>query len=179
MSSSIPSWWSTYFPWEHKEKPTLSIIELKCTEHHKVADSNDGSEEPKLNCDGFIFTDESENLWYNQYPSASYGQLDDSSNWLATINFENEEEYTTAADANVVIERKDLAKYLADILYGVHKQLEDEKFCAKKSLLEKHYEEVVLLFEQQFKKKVVVKPRVTENGRKLKGNFKVTFENSN
>ena len=63
-------------PWKDHLKEIV-LYELRCLEHHKVAWDQDPHGEKKH--DGFVFLDETENRrWTNQYPTASYGQLDDS-----------------------------------------------------------------------------------------------------
>ena len=50
------------------------LIRLTVIEHHKVP----GEWSAALEYDGYILQDENGARWYNQYPYASYGQLDDS-----------------------------------------------------------------------------------------------------
>lgn len=64
---------------------TLQMVKMKsmiCVEHHKVSD--EWSDEEKY--DGFIFHDPTDGTkWFNQYPTASYGQLDTSNDHKITI----------------------------------------------------------------------------------------------
>lgn len=57
----------------------IDIRMLQVTEHHKVpihwADRED------LRADGFLLKDAEGKEWRNQYPTAGYGQLDDSNDW--------------------------------------------------------------------------------------------------
>jgi len=64
---------SLYLPWQDL-LDWVEVLELTCVAHHKVP--TDYSDE--LRCDGYIFEDAAKNSWYNQYPKASYGQIDDS-----------------------------------------------------------------------------------------------------
>ena len=50
------------------------LIRLTVVEHHKVP----GEWSDALEYDGYVLRDDNGALWYNQYPYASYGQLDDS-----------------------------------------------------------------------------------------------------
>ena len=50
------------------------VIRLTVIEHHKVP----GEWSDALEYDGYVLQDENGARWYNQYPYASYGQLDDS-----------------------------------------------------------------------------------------------------
>lgn len=80
----------TFFPWEHK-LISIHLELLTCAEHHKVPNAYDESKPPVLDCDGFIFTNPSTNeTWHNQYPSASYGQLTDTANYLVTVDCDRE-----------------------------------------------------------------------------------------
>lgn len=68
----------------HSEVPTPGVYDIKdlqfrlltITEHHKVP----GEWSDELECDGFIAVDEAGQVWENQYPRASYGQLCDKAN---------------------------------------------------------------------------------------------------
>lgn len=53
---------------------SMRFFDLTVTEHHKVP--GEWSDEKEY--DGFIATDKNGNIWHNQYPRASYGQLSDS-----------------------------------------------------------------------------------------------------
>jgi hypothetical protein len=63
-------------PWED-EMENQRILVLTCAEHHKVRNTW-AKPEDEPDCDGFIFLDAEGGKWYNQYPTASYGQVDDS-----------------------------------------------------------------------------------------------------
>lgn len=76
---------SLYLPWKDK-LIGIECKELICAEHHKVTN---GWDEEK-NCDGFIFHDSDGGIWQNQYPSASYGQLDDRNDRI--VYFHTDEE---------------------------------------------------------------------------------------
>jgi len=79
-----------YLPWE-QNLLRQNILICKCVEHHKVP----GDWEDELKYDGFKFQDQNGKVWDNQYPKASYGQLDDSNNGIlhAADRFESEEKY--------------------------------------------------------------------------------------
>lgn len=75
---------SLYLPWEDK-LTSLRILSAKCIEHHKVP----GEWDDVIQYDGFVFEETDDCVmpghpyvagrrWHNQYPRASYGQLDDS-----------------------------------------------------------------------------------------------------
>lgn len=54
--------------------------EVTVVEHHKV--SGEWSDEKQY--DGFILKDDQDRVWYNQYPTASYGQVSDDADGLFT-----------------------------------------------------------------------------------------------
>lgn len=70
---------SLYCPWLGDKLSGLEIKKLVVKEHHKVAWDQDENNEKKY--DGYILEDETGKIWYNQYPTANFGQLDDSMNF--------------------------------------------------------------------------------------------------
>ena len=70
---ATPRFGRLYLPWED-ELRSINILPLTCIEHHRVP----GEWDDKIEHDGFVFQDEQGQRWANQYPRASYGQLDDS-----------------------------------------------------------------------------------------------------
>ena len=63
----------------HGDQPTFHFKKLTVTEHHKVSDQWAYRESRVY--DGYILTD-GEDIYFNQYPSAKYGQLNDSGDHL-------------------------------------------------------------------------------------------------
>lgn len=57
----------------------IDIRMLQVTEHHKVP--NHWGDKEDLCSDGFLLKDVEGKEWRNQYPTASYGQMDDSNDW--------------------------------------------------------------------------------------------------
>lgn len=73
-----------YLPGHDKLKE-IQIISLMCVEHHKVHGDYDDRAQPPQH-DGYIFKDlETGRIYQNQYPTASYGQLDDSQNYTVRL----------------------------------------------------------------------------------------------
>jgi hypothetical protein len=77
---SRPSSLGLYCPWnEEHTLLDISVVMLKCMSHAKVAWDQDPKGEKKY--DGFTFSelpislDPPSRRWFNQYPTASYGQL--------------------------------------------------------------------------------------------------------
>jgi hypothetical protein len=100
-----------YYPWEDQLN-RLSVVALTCEEHHKVGDGY--SEEKK--CDGFVFGDEQQASWYNQYPEASYGQIDTSNDWI--VRKEREAEDIKRSQMT------ELCTFLENVLRGIRGMLE-------------------------------------------------------
>lgn len=76
---------------------SIEVKMLTVKEHHKVPWCHEPDGEKKY--DGFIFTeqldDDKEQIWYNQYPTASYGQLDDTSDRIVFRHLEHTNEEIT------------------------------------------------------------------------------------
>ena len=93
FTAGSPRFGNLYLPWED----TLDKIQLMsatCIEHHKVPTEWDA--EPSN--DGFVFAEtEGDSVgrqWHNQYPRASYGQLDDSNDYrISIVGMINEKEF--------------------------------------------------------------------------------------
>lgn len=76
-----PLFFPLYLPGYDKLKE-IQIIPLMCVEHHKVHGDYDDRTQPPQH-DGYVFKDlNTEQIYHNQYPTASYGQLDDSQNYM-------------------------------------------------------------------------------------------------
>ena len=136
-----------YIPWICGPA-TIEVIKLKCASHHKVPNNyND-----KPDHDGFIFIDDTGHRWFNQFPRASYGQIDDSMNrkvrrvankwsrdiywndlpaWLLNIKeceqegFQSEVGLTKDQVALLAAHRRDIEKVLDDRYH--HKVIYDIK----------------------------------------------------
>lgn len=81
---------SLYDPRIH-DLESIEVKMLTVKEHHKVPWYHEPAGEKKY--DGFIFTEQlnegKEEIWYNQYPTASYGQLDDTSDRIVFRHLEH------------------------------------------------------------------------------------------
>lgn len=77
-----------YLPWVDKLK-SIEVVNLTCVSEHAVAWDQDPKGEK--NNKGYLFTDDAGNKWANQYPTASYGQLDDSADRVVRRHFETSE----------------------------------------------------------------------------------------
>lgn len=104
FEASSPRFGGLYFPWTDK-LISLEVLALTCKEHCKVGWDQEAGGEPKY--DGFIFEDQQGRVWHNQYPKASYGQIDDSQNWIVRPGWETEGEdlYLYATEAEIYLER--------------------------------------------------------------------------
>lgn len=120
FTATSPRFKATYFPW----MDTLNSITIKmmdCVEHHKVPGEWD--DEPKY--DGFIFKDQDETTWNNQYPRAAYGQIDDSQNWFVR---------RVDQDARKMYRMQDLKHYLEAAYTGVQSLKKEEMQAEAQSL---------------------------------------------
>lgn len=164
-----------YLPWCDELK-SIELLKLTCTEHHRVTD--EWSDEAEH--DGFRFVDEKGAVWDNQYPRASYGQLDDSANWRVRPDFEG---MKAALSKDQIFEMfskyrdtTDVTKYLENITRGLESlkseladdRKQDEPSTRRDELpvfieaLQKHYDEVIGLLKAQGVT-ATVGPRVFKN----------------
>ena len=109
---ATPRYRGLYLPWEDRLN-NIAVAFLECVEHHKVPDCHDPDRELKY--DGYVFVDIHGKRWANQYPSASYGQIDDTMNWLVLPMWEDAETHERFTDARIYLARvqrgvRDLAK---------------------------------------------------------------------
>lgn len=107
---------SMYLPWED-ELHSIDILEVECVEHHKVAWDQDP--DGKKEHDGFVFKDDDGRIWHNQYPRASYGQIDDSQNWVIRPGWEGR----TVEDCRQYF--TDVEKFLENVQRGLHELSKD------------------------------------------------------
>jgi hypothetical protein len=121
---------------------TIEMKYLECIEHHKVPEAWD--ETKKLECDGFIFVDEDGNRYLNQYPIASYGQINDEEDGIVQLSSETELKLY-----------KDAKRVLSNIYRGIQ-----DKQCSPelKKALEDHRDELIDLIEKETDKLVSIQP---------------------
>lgn len=96
----------------------INIIELTVTEHHKVRGDFD-SDQKKPKYDGFILTDKEGNIWHNQYPRASYGQVSDESDRRFVRHLEDKSQYDTWLKEEIVFECHLLGDVVGKIDRGI------------------------------------------------------------
>lgn len=69
----------------NNDMPTeVHFVELTVEAHFKVSDRNDPQD--RKDCDGYFLRDDKGVVWKNQYPHATYGQLDDSADRFFTTD---------------------------------------------------------------------------------------------
>lgn len=172
-------WGSLFIPW----LDTLHGIEIKkltCKEHHKVAWDQDPKREKEY--DGFIFTEEksehASGQWFNQYPTACYGQLDDSANWRVAPDL-TVAEAAGLHDNKVWAMHQDVTVFLANALRGVN-HLKDKGDCKESQALTDFCGKIVKLLKDDFNTEVCVNPMKVEyedgSVGELEGFFDVTLE---
>lgn len=123
-----------YYPWKD-EFVGVKFKKLLCKEHHRVP----GDWDDEVKYDGFIFSetiDGKEELYNNQYPRASYGQLDTSGDYK--IIDHTTDDYYMFTDAE---------KALETILRGIPELKEREPEWSK--ALQEHYDQMVKLINEQ------------------------------
>jgi hypothetical protein len=126
FEQTVPRFGCSYYPWEDTLKG-IELLKLTCQEHHRVS----GSWDDEKKYDGFIFTD-GVNNYNNQYPRASYGQLDTSNDYRVR---HNHKVYT------------DVCVYLDALKDGVYDLREKKPEWAEK--LKHHMNEIVLLINKE------------------------------
>lgn len=136
-------------PWND----TVTKIHLKTltvSEHHKVPD--EWGDQEVLKFDGFILLDDKGNKWYNQYPYASYGQLNDISDAMFNDGME---------------EVCDAMRFLDDLARAV-------RTVENPSVLATHYIDVIEEIEKFTGKKIEQHPVVltTADGKTITSSFK-------
>ena len=126
-----------FLPWED-EVVSKTIEQLSVKEHHKVPNYWDSVGAVKEN-DGYVLNGPDGSVWYNQYPKASYGQLDDSADRL----------YLRCSDEKVptLVRSTSFVHYMENVLRGI-KSLEAGD-VDKSKLLSQHFDEMKAMFEAQ------------------------------
>ncbi len=117
-----PLFTSLYVPWIDTLKE-VKIHALECVEHHKVP----VEWQDNASADGFIFQniDGQKTRWFNQYPTASYGQASNDEDFKVRVGEQNDGT-PVVADAKVFSENEslwglwDVTKYLNEIHRGLH-----------------------------------------------------------
>lgn len=135
---------SVFLPWEDTLK-SIETYRLICAEHHAVADQQDPNEEKKY--DGFVFVQEDGTRWHNQYPKASYGQLDDRQDYRVRRDPTCRKSTMTRDE---LLEQfgafTDARAYLEDLYQGIH-ELKRAGADEKAEALESHLGDVVHMAE--------------------------------
>lgn len=155
--SKYPSFFPLYKPWED-ELVKIEIIQLTCEEHHKVKWDYAEDVPESYTSDGYVFKDKDGRRWLNQYPSASFGQLDDSANWKVHLK-----DYGDEADEGDYRSFEDVRMFLNRILRGLRPAdavvpgVVEEPIRAS---LQKFYDDLVLKIKEEFGIVVNTKARV-------------------
>lgn len=118
-----------YLPWRDKLEEII-ITPLMCVHHEKVYGDWDDPEKEQPKHDGFIFEDQvTSKIYHNQYPRASYGQLDDSNNWIARCPHD------------FFVRLTHLESHVDNILRGL-RQFKKDGHVNEHDLLKAHLEEI-------------------------------------
>lgn len=130
---------------------SIDVIVLKCVEHHKVpyADTFYNNER---RADGFIFVDENNRRWVNQYPSAIYGQTDDSNDRVV------QREYIQHVDGEItdrfMTRYTDAFSMLAKICEALHTKRRVIETDDMRKGFEKYLNDFQTLVEEKIDKKI-------------------------
>jgi hypothetical protein len=191
-----PSQLSLYAPWNKDHRLlNLQIVMLKCMFHHKVAWDQDPEGEKKY--DGFVFFEAPVSFnppsrrWFNQYPSASYGQLSTDADYHLYLDWKgcgmSVKETIALEDSDKgMTELQDGCKFLANIRRGMvtiakSPDWKDEDKTEAVSALIEFENRVHLLMEEAVGKKLRIMQVMYEpaaDGREpiLMDWFEVVFE---
>jgi hypothetical protein len=142
--SPEPHFGNLYLPWCDTLKE-IKLLDVQCLEHHRVP----GEWDNEIKHDGFIFKDDTGRVWYNQYPRAAYGQMDDSNNWRIrpAIRLEGDTPWLSYEDVSVYLER--LERAIRHIEPNFLRSNEPPLSDDQKAMLQRHYDEIAELIQKQ------------------------------
>jgi hypothetical protein len=152
LPSAMPSF-GPYRPWLGDSITKLEIVELTCQSHHKVKWVYDPTEEEAKH-DGFIFVDKTGAEWYNQYPRAEYGQLDDTADWIvarAKLDPEVNPDWDAYTDITMYLRRigNGIKRFLNPAETSTDFEEKRLRPIAAESL-QKHFDHVVELLKTEY-----------------------------
>lgn len=168
-----------YLPWVDILN-NIEVKELTCIEHHRVGWDQDPKQEKKY--DGFIFIEENakhqSGRWFNQYPSASYGQLSNAADYRVEADL-TVAEIEALPDNKVWAMHEDATVLLERVLRGV-RDLKEQNRNEESTSLSEFYDKVVKLLKDDFKVEVCVTPlKVQDKGGELRdvpGTYNVSLK---
>lgn len=185
-----------YTPWNYGHVlPKLEFLELEVIAHHKVRNEY-AQPDSEPDCDGFLLRDIHGNIWSNQYPLATYGQLTTSADQHFSRYFEDEKVEKELCDAAIAFE-KSLAysketcdpnplplpilpemhlftSELNELSSGIFTMKEQGGNAKNLETLEKYYDHIIASFTEQTKSVITCSPLVF-GGREIKGRFRHTI----
>lgn len=185
-----------YYPWSGHTVTKIQFDHLTVTEHHRVCDSY-AAENSEPNCDGFVLKS-GDNVWHNQYPTASYGQTSDAADRMFIRRIDPDTCLTQwlEENPNTAVTVRSLSDYLTEVKRGIY-QRQQAQISEKTTLLDRehtkqlqdHLDAVVQSYEEEFGKKIVfsklmfgkeileVGEEVREESQWLEGWWNVEFTN--
>lgn len=144
------------FPFMHSDEPVRNILlkELTVTEQHEVAWDQDPEE--KKEHTGYLLTDSDGKVWSNQYPTASYGQLDNSED-TAFRRYSEDPKTFCSEDFRLY---RNVESVYGEITEGISvlSHSDDERDNVKAGLLAGTRMTINYMVAGRFKKKFVSKP---------------------
>ena len=107
--------------WDNEYPSGIHILKMRVTEHHKVPNEYDEKPVPTKDCDGYLLVDTRDRVFTNQYPRASYGQLNDTGNRVFT------EDVKIDFDERFKTDKTDPTKYIliTDVYANICKGVRD------------------------------------------------------
>lgn len=148
-----------YRPWLSTVIDHIEFDHLKVIEHHKVRCEWDGLDAEKTH-DGFLLVSSKGHEMANQYPVASYGQIDDSANRLFKRHFVDGDQFKHwfETNPNVPSQYRLLNAYIDDLKQGIDEREQEtgltEEDKRVTEALKEHLDAVIAQYEQEFDKKI-------------------------
>lgn len=140
----------------------INFTKLTVTEHYKVHNAHETDTAKDPDCDGYLLKSDSDTVFSNQYPVASYGQVSDTGDRRFRLKLTEEQApngYRALRDSNpeTIFEYHLLSDVLETMVRGI-KELGDvmpseersERAREKLELLDPLYERVIKEFKEKY-----------------------------
>jgi len=147
-----------FIPWEHMLE-SIDVKVLTCTEHHWV--SGEWDYDPKHK--GHIFVSEKDGTrWFNQYPTASYGQLSTDEDYRARAEHGSNTtpEHAVYEDVTAVIDRisRGIRKFKENATqYDIDPE-NKQRLLDYGTSLEEHLEDLIEFVQKQTECQIILEP---------------------
>lgn len=140
-----------FLPWDERIISS-EIVYLTVTEHHKVGNGYDDAKD----CDGYVLEAATGEKWFNQYPTASYGQLSTDADYYFRRAVRTEQQ----PYRNYV----SLFTYMEGLLRGVYQFTHDEQLKneSRAQALQTIFDDLKQRYEELTDKKLVHRNHIIE-----------------